>query len=807
MAHTDKRKYNPGKMGDMKKYENDPYPFPDPYIDPKIKGKKEYIRANAEAMWSEYVRNQYITKYYLKETEPNDFGELRGFADGNQDVETYRQKFFAHVTSQASKNPDDTDLARLGEHTISWDIMSECPNYVDAIVGALSQIKNKISVTAIDENSTDQRAEKKLQALEIQNDPFYQQMAARLGMAPPKNIPTGGEKEIDIKLKSDANYALEHEMALQAILNYCMTELSHFEEEVQEDLIRDAVTLGWIIARDVVDGFDHKSRAVYVDPGMALIPSSPSRHYRDIEKAGHIEWMALSEVIRQAKGMGKGGLTEDEIKKIISTAQERSQNSGVTSRGYSNITEKGRENWFGGTEYDNLRVPVLVGEYKTWNIEKQERRDRKGNVPFNKVVPFDYKEQKKSKSKVKTIERECWYEYRWIIGTEYMISWGRRNWDINNRGKTYSSYSCFRVAKKSLVAQMIPCLNAKQIAWLRFQEAWVKMIPAGFNVDWNQISNIKTDSGGKLSWYDLISLKVKTGIGINLEPTNSKNPRAGRRSTNWEPTSSPIMEIIQAYQLTDQMLTDKLTKITGIAPDMLGQGAQPNQLVGVTEMIIAGTQNKLRPMLQGLLHVKERAAGNMALRIQMVARHSDLPFYPEVSEFKQQILKIGKDLGKYRFGTKIEIEGSEKTKQDILAVAAKSVEKGQLKDSDYLFITRKLENGEYQYAQQYLEVKQAEYAEQAEQQQMALIEKNAETNNMAAQTQLQGTTQIEQMKGEIKAMLIDKQAEADKVVDGALAQIKAMLQESLDDNKARNDLLLQDDQQAHEKSMPQKAEA
>lgn len=339
------------------------------------------------------------------------------------------------------------------------------------------------------------------------------------------------------------------------------------------------------------------------------------------------------------------------------------------------------------------------------------------------------------------------------------------------------------------MSQMIPTLDAKQILWLKFQDAWIKARPPGLDINITSLHGITDELGKTIHPAQIIRNKIQTGIGMYAQSLNRNDPKFNQGKP-FEYDDGGVGKILDDYERSDQLLTISLTALTGISENMLGSEAKPNQLVQVTEMLIAGTHNRLQPIYQGVYQTKKSLIQSMACHIQDMAMF--LPegavFYPEISQLKIAALRIGKDAKKYRYGVDIKLVATDQMNSIAFQNIQQSVAKGILSNSDALRAYGMIENGYYEECIEYLAYKERKAAENAANTQKEMIEANAQVNQQASQMSAQATAQKTQMEIEGKAMLEKMSKQLEILLDNNKAKNQMMI----DDNKAKNDLFLQE---------------
>lgn len=758
------------------------FPYPNPNISPEEKGTKGYTLAQAHAFYYEFLRNQLAIPYTWDTNEGGviDFKTLRAYSNDNQPVDKYKKMLGFR------KNPDSAQPSRTGGQQLSWDIKSPCRRYVDGIKGAMSSIKHAVIVKAVDEFSQESLAEQKYRMLALKKNAKYHEINQKLNLQSPiPPVKFGDEEELDIIMKTDQRFEQTHAIALKTCLVYSMEELSNFPE-IESQLLEDQLVLGWACAHVSVDNITNKAYAEYIDAEVLLVPNSANRNYSDIDRGGHIKLLNFVDFCREAKAAPDGGPTFEQLCKIGSMYSGNRYTEEQLMASLQNINGGGVN--YAGSLADRIKIPVMFFEWKEWNQEKRIYREREGNPNFVKKVDLKYKPN--GKEKVLNTNYEAWYRGVWVVGTDYLINWGPLPYtEAKSGGKTKCRYKVYKTAKKSIVAQMIPTLDAKQILWLKYQDAWIKSRPPGMDINVSALVGVKDKDGKDINALDVITRKTSSGIGLYYQTFNRNDPKFGQQGPPFTYDDGSVGVIVEQYAQNDAVLDADLTKTTGITENMLGTEAKPNQLVQVTEMLIAGTHNRLQPVYNGVFQIKKEVIEGLCCQIQNLAAYvpKGEPFYPEISEFKKAALRIGRDSAKYQFGVSIKIVASDSMKQIIVATIAESQAKGILSPSDGLRVFEMVENGFYEEAQRYLSYKEKKAAEMQAENEQAMMKANAEMQAAAAKQAEDAKLASKQAEGSIEERLLKMQAELKILTDNNASANK----QREDDNKYRNELIMQ----------------
>lgn len=768
-------------------------PYPKDDVPHETKESKGYILEFGKAFWSDYVRNRCAIPFSANGEMHYDFALLRQFASGNQPTSRYKD-MLGYATK---KNPDNTQSGRKAKQNISWAILSPAQKYIDAIKGVFSNIKTSVDIKAIDEYSDEMASEQKFRQIALSKNKQYHGFNEAMGLqSQDQVIHFSDEEELDIILTTDDRYQLNHVIAMRQALTLSMEDVSNYQE-IEPKLVEDFVVIGRGCVREDIDFRTNKVYGEYIDAPTALIPYSKDKNYRDINRGGHLEYLDLNEVRRLAKGHGNNSASDEDLKQLTEMYSGQMSSKYVSHfqsqidqlDGQSDTARK-----FGGTVADGLVIPVLRFCFRSWNKERRIYRERVGNSRFVEQVATDFIPDKRDRYNVMDSEHECWYYGRWVVGTNIMLSWGQMPYVEWDGDKSYCPYKYVLVHEKSIQSQMVPTLDNVQISWIKFQDSWLKVVPPGWDIDFNMIRGIMMgDDTTTMDPFDVIEMKLQSGIGIFQREQNRNKVGYGADGKAFEPTDTGIGKVLVDYKETRLLHQFELTDLTGITQDMLGANAKPNQLNGVTQMLLKGTHNRLQPIFNGVISLKERLAQGMCRQIHSLAMflEPDEIFYPELSNMKIAALRIGRGAGKFRFNTRIRIRATEEMTQVLFQSIAQASAKGILSESDKLRLFDMIQNGYYEEAQRYMRYRERKMAEMAAKREQDAMKMNADMNAQAAQRQIEGQVTLEQVKGEMEQALAKIQSML------KIMEMQAETPETIqvDDNQAANELVLQEHQQ------------
>lgn len=147
--------------------------------------------------------------------------------------------------------------------------------------------------------------------------------------------------------------------------------------------------------------------------------------------------------------------------------------------------------------------------------------------------------------------------------------------------------------------------------------------------------------------------------------------------------------------------------LTGINRITDASSPNPNQSVGGSEIAVVATNNALRPIYAGYISIKERTALNIALRLQIVVKHSKQAYkgyYPVLGQTNLKLLSLGADVVDADYAIKVEARPNDEMKQVVRQAALEAMKPDRdgyvgMEMPDYLMIERLMDLGNLKLAQ------------------------------------------------------------------------------------------------------------
>jgi len=714
------------------------FSFPSDNIDPANKGK-EWCRKWCEAIYADYVRDRSLIPYSRR----NDYALLRLYGQGNQPTTKYMDLL-------CPKEPGE--IERKGWMNISWDILSVAPKFRRLFVGMFEKMEHDIICTAVDPMAVEEKMEEKWGIwADKQLEEFFARFDKAMGDIPSGEVEDLPQSLQELEIFMDEGFKLSVERVMEMGLNYAFY-LSEWRE-IKKSIIEDFFDLGIGACQDYVDVETQKVKVKYLDPTQLIVRYSRSRTFDNIDHWGYVEEMTISEIREMAPEF-----TEEELRNIARTFcgyganPESYQWEYYSGRG--NIDNSGGEMW----RYDTFKVCVLFAEwisddYHTFQVRKTgdgAERTFSENIGFKKGGS--------DKRRVEKMRKRMVYKARWIVGSQHMFDYGYQH-DIPRPGKKEVSLSLniYKVADKSILASIIPNLDNFQLTWLKLQNAIAMAAPQGLSIETSVLDNI-TIGGKKMNELEVLTIRRQTGDLLYRATTHHSetlSPMASRPVTPLEGgIGNQLQEFIGMLELNIKHIRD----LTGMNEISDASTPNPYQPVQTSKLAVEATINSIQPVYSGYVYLKEKAAKNMCLRYQIVARYGNVEgYYPALGKSNMEIIKITADVSMNEFGIKLQMRPTDDMKMLIRSAAEVSLQKGAAQGginySDYLFIARILDGGNLKYAQMVLASREKRNEQKAQMLQQQNMELNAKTAQETEQVKSKLLIETEMAKAQAQIEL------------------------------------------------------
>jgi hypothetical protein len=667
-------------------------------LNPSKKGK-EYCLQFAKAAywynWSGAAGNAWGNP------RRDDWVENRQWAIGNPNVERFVPMFSS--LKDGAGNPASF---------LNLDLKPVCfiPKFIDIIVSYIEKLEYEISCDAVNPEAVDVKAEmkwkiytaKKMQAwMEAQEATA----GAKLFNTPQFDFDFGDKEELDLlfgmSVKLDEEMMME--MGNEVVLNESKWTL------MKRMILKDLAVLGSAARETYVDPVTDRVKTRYIDMINVTYPyvdfrgeilDRPSR-------IGYIETMTVADLRAQA-----GDQFSDEEYCQIAARYSNQFGNGTYSYPASNSPAYvNTDSQFGYWYSFNIPVMTLYWE-ETDRYKYQDKLAKNGETytaPASYKEPLGVKEYvdysgETPQPKKKTVypsDVHCYYQSKWIPGTDYIFNWGK----VPDMGRdpldpkyAICPLQIYRVSERSLLDRLLPFEEQNMLAWLKMQNTIAKAVPSGYSLNINTLKNASID-GKSFPVKHQVELYEQTGRLI----WDSENPldETGR------PFPHPISQMpsnlandIQAWLLLFDSNIQKMRGVTGINELMDASTPDARTLAGTAKLAVAGSQNALTPIANTITLLQEQNCMDIAEKLKLVIQRNG-GYEGYAPAIGGNLLKATMDdrVCAYTYAIKVRAKPTTEERMDLKETAKAAVintadpVKGGLMYSDYIYIVHLIDAG------------------------------------------------------------------------------------------------------------------
>lgn len=664
-------------------YRTGDFPFPKHEIDPKLK-KKEWHLDFAKAMYANWIRNRTAIPYSIID----EYKTLRAYSEGRQDPEIYQDLLLGQ---QDQGGPDSGE--REGWLNINWDIFSVAPKFINVVLGMMENQEHDITASAIDPTSGKEREEMKWKMwFQSQNRQDIDYVNKNLGLKSQEQ--TGPETSEEMAIFEElGGFKMKKEYAIERGIDYTLY-ISDWKE-IKRKMIIDFLTIGVGSCRDYVDRHTQKVRTRYVDPARLIQQYSRRNDHKNTEWAGEVIQMQICDIrAAMSSEPEENRLTEDQLREISSGFSGTSRNPNYIHGGLED-----HQNKDGSYKYDNYWVDVFDFEVMSVDVRyKQKRKNERGDEFYYEDSYGKIRDDNDNRI-TKIVKTKTVHRGKWPIGLDYIFDWGYQ-FDIPRSGKkeVALSFHTYKIHGRSMISLIQPNLDQIQLTWLKMQNAIAQASPSGLAVEYNSLQNMVI-KGGVLEPLEILEIRRGQGDLVYRATTHRgyvAGPHSGKPVQELEGgIGRSLKEFVSIFELNFNFIRE----LSGINQIADASTPDPKQSVGGAKMAVAATGNAIRPIYSAYIYCKEHTAKNIALRLQLIVRHSKVAYkgyYPVLGKSSMQALIIGSDVADADFYIKTVARPTDEAKQMIRITAQKAQAPDKdghigLEYHDYLMVERLLE--------------------------------------------------------------------------------------------------------------------
>ena len=711
------------------KYSKGAFPFPEDNINPKKK-TKEWARKVGEGMLSLHLKGQTSMPFKMSA----EISELRALANGTQDVRKY-QKVLLDETEEGDME---------GYMNIDFDVLSLMPKFMRVVEGMMEQSEHQIIATAVDPKSSKEKDEMRFRmAFDMQFRDVLKEIEAGMNMEPNHSFLPESVDELEL-YSTMGGFKLAKETEIEEGLDYTFY-LSDWKG-IKMQLVRDMTTLNAICVKDYTDPYTGKVKVRYVDPASFVGQYSNSFDHRNMEWAGEIIQVTISDILKEDPS-----IDPEKLRGLVRHYNGVLGNPLLNDIDINASPCDDRGNF--NCKWSGFYVNVLDYEWKSVDSEYwTTRRTQHGEDYLYKEEWGSVKNTEKKKTKVYNFHKI--YKAKWIIGTEVVYNFGMQHDIPRPEGKEVAlSYHFFKRKDKSIVMSAAPAIHQIALAHLKLQNALAMASPSGISVEFSSLQNMKL-GGNKMEPLEILKIRRQTGDLIYKATTHKGqlNIPGGYRPIQ-ELQGGLGQQLDEFIKIFDLYL-NFIREVTGVNQVADASTPNPYQSVGGSELALAATNNALRPIYTAYIGVKEKVAKNISMRIQLLIKHNKKAYdgyVPVLGRVGVQIISVSADTVDANYYIKIEAKPTEERKMAIRQAATTALSPDRdgvigIELGDFLVIERLLENGNLKYAEAFLNYRSTKNKERQQQLQKENMELNAK--NQQEQEALKHENKLEEITHE-----------------------------------------------------------
>jgi hypothetical protein len=719
--------------------------FPSQYVPDYEKDSIEYGLQVGLAIESEWFSRDYGSSLYGEIR--SEFIMRRLYARGEQPVEKYK--------NELSVNGD------LSYLNLDWTPVPIVPKFVDIVVNGISNRMFDVTVEAIDDLSSENRAEFKaqMQADMIAYEPLKiikENTGVDVFNFDETVIPrTDEELNLYMQLRYKQGVEIAEETAINTVL-----EINNYNE-TKRRVDEDNVVLGISAVKhsfDVHDGV----KIEYVDPLNLVYSPTEDPYFNDCYYFGEVKSVHATELKKI-----NPDLTQEELEEIAAIA---SRYDGY--RATQNLTSQ--------SGLDKSNVSLLYFCYKTDReiVYKVKDTSVGGQKAIAKDGAFDPPKTQQARFTKASRRIDVWYEGVLVLGTNRIIKWDLMKNMVRPKSafqRTIPPYivNAAKLSKgriDSLVKRMIPFADQIQLVHLKLQQVVSKMIPDGVFIDVDGLNSVDLGNGATYNPSEALSMYFQTGSVVGRSYNEDGDVNAGKvpiQELTSSGSNAKIASLINMYNYQLNMIRS----VTGI--NEARDGSVPDQyaLVGVQKLAALNSNTATKHVIDSGITITRRLCEALSYRISDILMYSDFAedFAKMIGKNNFEIIQEIKELHLHDFGIFIELEPDEEERQLLEQNIQQSIAAGKI-DLDDAIDIRQVSN--IKLANMLLKVRKQRKEEFDMQKQKANIDMQTQSNIQSAESasqsrmreeqfKMQSDSQLEQLKAQLGSQKMQQQAQID----------------------------------------------
>jgi hypothetical protein len=577
-----------------------------PFIDMEFTSKEkkktpEYSRDILKSVYSYFVNNK---------TELNwDFGdrieELRLIGQGRQSVDYYKKYYQASGNGSDVLSDIDTyftndaDANRGGWMNVIWDNLSPIANVKTIAKSIVNRSDFDIRANVIDIKATDEEDRRMMKhyAMAKYKDQL-DFLRGKWGLPQSQNRIISDEYTDLLNIKKQGGFKAHYILGIEQLLKWT-SNYSNWDDHLKERFFDDIFDTRYAFACAEYDRLNHKPKWRWIDVKDVVVQSTLTHDFSDIDYGGYFDYPTINE-LRAAEGMIQdGNKTLSSKDDWVQLGKSYAEFMGNPTKTELNKIEVSDTN-FSGRE-GSIRVCRLNLYWKDYESESYVEY----MTPYGRKKRRPYKNGEKvaEGDKLTNSRVEKLYYGQWIVGTDWMQSWGAmENMPRKNKREIIFPFRGVKLMEKSFTERLAPLAHTFAIAWIRLCNAISKAQNDFYLIDFNALAEID-DGGNKLKWNDIVRMMREENVF--LWDSSRQAPSIGGSGAPVQKVAGTLMEdMTKELTLMNQMYA-KIEQLIGIPPVALGVTPESEQAVRTTQMSVASSNSALNLLILSVMRVKK----------------------------------------------------------------------------------------------------------------------------------------------------------------------------------------------------------
>lgn len=423
--------------------------------------------------------------------------------------------------------------------------------FVGTKVESIAQNDEYPCVTAIDDDSIDEKEQRQLDALfRMQEVETIDDVQQQTGVQMEDTNAYVPDDERAAKIYFELEDRLPKEIRFEQLLKNVLTS-NDYNRVIKPTLLRDNIVFNMeCIKVEKIGGRKYCIRR--------CIPKNVFYNFF-LSDSGKQELSYIGEgynlKVKDIRGKyGKSdenseGLTEEQI---YDFARKSAQNAPANPIGFAYQFSQQYSLFNGNTPWDDYSGCVIDFEIEViecdYFVSKVDGYGKETFKPKNGIV-----KSVSEKSQIKKKEKKRWYRGIYAPYANMMIYWGKPDLTILNYTDTESSFCSYSINipnnngeyAPSLFERALEPLKEYALTKLKRKLLLGKLSPAAYRVDVHSARDVTTGTGAVMDWEEIVRIKDTTGVELwsskGLDPLTASNPVFSAATT--DPTLNNIIQL------------------------------------------------------------------------------------------------------------------------------------------------------------------------------------------------------------------------------------------------------------------------